>query len=473
MEPCIGVRQGFAILLIVALLPTPISGADIGKDAAAAPKGAAENSYSAALLSGGPFAVEEIPPASPTGAPALAPLQAVPGDADVIRLPATDPVLADNGGNRRLLQGPRGAAPAPSLAAVAPAEAGIAKEAPIIASSKLVWPSFEQMLAPAESAPAESAPTPAAKLAGHSLRSLKMIPIIYAKPYARAAAPAARLAVPAPAPAVKPAAPKRAHAPALRTVSNPPKLTAARHAAAPSPAVAPAVKRAAAAAARAVQPSKTAVSGRAAPAAPAQRLPLEEPREGADNRRRLLSNGAIPQLDQVYWLDGADTEAREVAAQRLWASPAYRALQQPSWPTSADAPASDNSPAGPLPAPPSPLLPTPQQPLEPSKPDAASMRRMQEHASPLEQGYLPEPLFHSTADKAEAAHASKTMGVSVDALRRRPLQMVVLDPVENGDPDVINLLNMLGVPLSAELTAATRPIAEGKEAPGPKPARTA
>ena len=54
-------------------------------------------------------AVEEIPPASPTGAPALAPLQAVPGDADVIRLPTTDPVLADNGGNRRLLQGPRGA----------------------------------------------------------------------------------------------------------------------------------------------------------------------------------------------------------------------------------------------------------------------------------------------------------------------------------------------------------------------------
>ena len=253
-----------------------------------------------------------------------------------------------------------------------------------------------------------------------------MIPIIHAKPYARAAAPAARLAVPAPAPApaVKPAAPKRAHAPALRTVSNPPKLTAARHAAAPSPAIAPAVKRAAAVPARAVQPARTAISGRAAPAAPAQRLPLEEPREGANNRRRLLSNGAIPQRDQVYWLDGAETEAREVAAQRLWASPAYRALQQPSWPTSADAPASDNSPAGPLPAPPSPLLPTPQQPLEPSKPAAASRRRLQEHASPLEQGYLPEPLFHSTTDKAEAAHASKTMGVSVDALRRRPLQMV-------------------------------------------------
>ncbi len=251
-----------------------------------------------------------------------------------------------------------------------------------------------------------------------------MIPIIHAKPYARAAAPAARLAVPAPALAVKPAAPKRVHAPALRTVSNPPKLTTARHAAAPSPAVAPAVKRAAAAAARAVQPSKTAVSGRAAPAAPAQRLPLEEPREGADNRRRLLGNGAIPQLDQVYWLDGAETEAREVAAQILWASPAYRALQQPSWPTSADAPASENSPAGPLPTPPSPLLLSPQQPVEPSKPDAASRRRMQEQASHLEQGNWPEPLFSSTADKAEDAQASKTMGVSVEALRRRPLQMV-------------------------------------------------
>ena len=69
------------------------------------------------------------------------------------------------------------AAPAPSLAAVAPAEAGVAREAPIIASSKLVWPSFKQMLAPAESAPAESAPTPAAKLAGHSLRSLKVISV--------------------------------------------------------------------------------------------------------------------------------------------------------------------------------------------------------------------------------------------------------------------------------------------------------
>ena len=47
----------------------------------------------------------------------------------------------------------------------------------------------------------------------------------------------------------------------------------------------------------------------------------------------------------------------------------------------------------------------------------------------------------------------------------------MLDPIENGDPDVINLLNKLGVPLSAELAATTRLVAEGENAaPGPKAA---
>lgn len=48
----------------------------------------------------------------------------------------------------------------------------------------------------------------------------------------------------------------------------------------------------------------------------------------------------------------------------------------------------------------------------------------------------------------------------------------MLDPVENGDPDVVNLLKSLGVPLSAELVATTKPIAEGGDAPGPESART-
>ena len=57
------------------------------------------------------LSVEEIPPASPAGAPAVAPVGAVSGDAPIIRLPATDPALltSDDGGSRRLLQGPRAA----------------------------------------------------------------------------------------------------------------------------------------------------------------------------------------------------------------------------------------------------------------------------------------------------------------------------------------------------------------------------
>ena len=48
----------------------------------------------------------------------------------------------------------------------------------------------------------------------------------------------------------------------------------------------------------------------------------------------------------------------------------------------------------------------------------------------------------------------------------------MLDPVENGDLDVVNLLNSLGVPLSAELVATTKPFADGGDAPGPEIAQT-
>lgn len=69
--------------------------------------------------------VEEIP-VTPAGAPALAPAPVLPLNTDVIRLPATDPALSNDGGLRKLLQGPRAVgalshpSPRDALAAISP-----------------------------------------------------------------------------------------------------------------------------------------------------------------------------------------------------------------------------------------------------------------------------------------------------------------------------------------------------------------
>lgn len=68
---------------------------------------------------------------------------------------------------------------APSMAnapaAEAPMETGVVRNAAMReAARELVWPSFQQVLAPAESVPAEAAPAPAASFDRHSLRGLQV-----------------------------------------------------------------------------------------------------------------------------------------------------------------------------------------------------------------------------------------------------------------------------------------------------------
>jgi hypothetical protein len=60
-------------------------------------------------------------------------------------------------------------------AAEAPMETGVVRNAAVReATRELVWPSFQQVLAPAESVPAEAAPAPAASFDCQSLRGLKV-----------------------------------------------------------------------------------------------------------------------------------------------------------------------------------------------------------------------------------------------------------------------------------------------------------
>ena len=62
-------------------------------------------------------------------------------------------------------------------------EGGVAGNAPVrMPKQELVWPSFQQVLAPAELVPAKSARAPAASLLRHSLRGLKVCLITHARP---------------------------------------------------------------------------------------------------------------------------------------------------------------------------------------------------------------------------------------------------------------------------------------------------
>ncbi|CAL8466001.1 g5537 [Coccomyxa elongata] len=162
---------------------------------------ASDRLFDTAVQSGGPFAVEEVP-VSPAGAPVLAPAPVQPLNTDVIRLPATDPALSNDSGLRKLLQGPRAVAPAPSVARAPAAEVPAAGRAAEAAPTRplpqqLVWPSFQQVPAHVE---AELAPAPAPALATHSRRGLKMIPTKSAKMHAHAPAPVVAAHLPAHAP---------------------------------------------------------------------------------------------------------------------------------------------------------------------------------------------------------------------------------------------------------------------------------
>ncbi|KAK9901976.1 hypothetical protein WJX75_000064 [Coccomyxa subellipsoidea] len=352
MDNRIHFRRSIALLTFLAVLSTPISAARLGKLQAFLTKRALLNSYSTALQSGGPFAVEEIPPATPAGAPAVAPGEAVSGEADVIRLPATDPALltSDDGGSRRLLQRPRAAGVAPSMAnapaAEAPMETGVVRNAAVReATRELVWPSFQQVLAPAESVPAEAAPAPAASFDCQSLRGLKMFPVVRAKPHAHA--------LPTAASAPAPAAHKRAHAPAP------------------------------------INPFRPATS----------RFPMA-PAKLAKTVARTISVRPIGVYANRF-------------SKSLMHAPEEEGTQEPA-------------------------------------PAAAAAA----HAGP-----------------GELAVAGSGAPEERSSQQRR-LREVMLDPVENGDLDVVNLLNSLGVPLSAELVATTKPFADGGDAPGPEIAQT-